>query len=108
MTLKGKWTMLHLPFFFMSLLFYFMKSTPGSDLEWPERHPHTLKLDPSGRLPGMYYRQREDGQVEFRYVVNDENEYPGFDGRWRVITETDRRDTLHMGGRVAEWLIFLR
>ncbi len=40
----------------------------------------------------------------FRYAVKDENEYPGFDGLWREMSESEQRETLRMGGRVAEWL----
>jgi hypothetical protein len=64
----------------------------------------TLKLDPSGSLPAMEFRHRGAGEVEFRYVVADESVCPGFDGRWRIISAQDRRDTLRMGGRVADWL----
>ncbi len=63
----------------------------------------TLLLESIGRLPGMELRLRADGQVEYRYIV-DNGDYPGFDGQWRVMAEAERREHLRMGGRIAEWL----
>ena len=64
----------------------------------------SLELDPFGKVPGMRFEQTADGRILFRYVVDDVAEYPGFDGRWREMTPSEIRETLRMGGRVAEWL----
>ncbi len=56
----------------------------------------------------MQYRLSPERRVMFRYMVKDENEYPGFDGLWREMSESEQRDTLRMGGRVAEWLKSLK
>ena len=63
----------------------------------------TFILEGYGGLPTMEMRQREDGTIEFRYLV-EEGQYPGFDDRWRVVSEREQRDHLRMGGRIAEWL----
>ena len=63
----------------------------------------TLILESIGKLPAAKFRLRADGAVEFRYLVEDSN-YPGFDGNWRMMSETERREHMHMGGRIAEWL----
>jgi hypothetical protein len=52
----------------------------------------------------MKFRQLSTGKIMFRYALGNGTEYPGFDGLWREMSEGDRRDTLQMGGRVAEWL----
>ena len=65
-----------------------------------------LQLDAIGKVPAMEFRQREDGKIEFRYVVKEEK-YSGFDGQWRVMTEGEQRDTIRMGGQLAEWLLSL-
>ena len=64
----------------------------------------TLTLEGFGRLPATELRLRDDGRVVFRYVVEDERDYPGFDGRWREMSESEWREHLRMGGRIAEWL----
>ncbi len=64
----------------------------------------TLELDPFGKVPGMHFEQFADGRILFRYVVDDVAEYPGFDGQWRAMSEAEIRESLRMGGRVAEWL----
>lgn len=65
-----------------------------------------LQLDAIGKVPAMEFRQRADGKIEFRYVVKEEK-YSGFDGQWRVMTEGEQRDTIRMGGQLAEWLLSL-
>ncbi len=52
----------------------------------------------------MEFRQLSSGKIMFRYAVGNAAEYPGFDGLWREMSETDIRDTLRIDGRVAEWL----
>ena len=63
-----------------------------------------LCLEKMGRIPRLEFRYRRDGKVIYRYVVDDPKAYPGFDGCWRVMSEWERRETLRMGGTVAEWL----
>lgn len=63
-----------------------------------------LRLDAVGKLPAMEFRQLATGKIMFRYAVGNAGEYPGFDGLWREMSEVDIRDTLRIGGRVAEWL----
>ncbi len=58
-------------------------------------------------MPGMEFRLQEDGRILWRYLV-EQGDYPGFDSYWRVMTEQERRDTLRMGGRIAEWLSEIR
>lgn len=69
-----------------------------------EEQLSTLQLDPFGKVPGMCFEQRADGRIFFRYVVDDVAQYPGFDGQWREMSEAEIRESLRMGGRVAEWL----
>ena len=57
----------------------------------------TFTLEDDGGLPTMEMRQREDGTIEFRYLVEEE-QYPGFDDHWRVVSEREQRDHLRMGG----------
>lgn len=63
----------------------------------------TLTLEGCGKVPAAELRQRADGAVEFRYIVDGDN-YPGFDGHWRVMSDSEKREHLAMGGRIAEWL----
>ena len=69
-----------------------------------EGQQSVLELDPFGKVPGMRFEQMADGRIFFRYVVDDGAEFPGFDGRWREMTPSEIRESLRMGGRVAEWL----
>ena len=66
----------------------------------------TLTLEGFGKMPAMEFRLREDGRVEWRYLV-EQGDYPGFDSEWRVMSDKERRDTMRMGGRIAEWLRLL-
>ena len=66
----------------------------------------TLTLEGFGKMPAMEFRLREDGQVEWRYLIG-QGDYPGFDSYWRVMSEVEKRETLRMGGRIAQWLISL-
>ncbi len=52
----------------------------------------------------MRFDQLADGRVLFRNVVNDVAEFPGFDKQWKEMTQTEIRESLRMGGRVAVWL----
>lgn len=51
----------------------------------------------------MEMRWRADGVIEFRYVLKG-GDYPGFDGHWYHMAESERRQHMQMGGRIAEWL----
>jgi hypothetical protein len=59
------------------------------------------------KLPRMELRELENGTIEFRYVVEG-GEYPGFDGRWRAMSESEQREHMYMGGKIGEWLRTLR
>ena len=67
-----------------------------------------FRVEAFGSLPAMEFRCLADGRVLFRYAIGEGVEaalkYPGFDGEWRVMSEWDRRETMCIGGRVAEWL----
>ncbi len=56
----------------------------------------------SGSTPILELCQREDGEVEFRYL--DANGIPSedYNGRWYLLSEFDKREHLRMGGQVAE------
>ena len=34
----------------------------------------------------------------------DDGDYPGIDDEWREMSESERREHLRLGGRIAEWL----
>ena len=63
----------------------------------------TFILNGVGKLLTLEFHMRADGAVEYRYCIERGN-YPGFDGHWRVMSNEERRETIRMGGRVAEWL----
>jgi hypothetical protein len=63
----------------------------------------TLIVEGFGNLPGLELQACDDGTVKFRYVVEEEN-YPGFDSQWRVMSEAERREHLRLGGKIAAWL----
>ena len=68
----------------------------------------SLRIEGFGRVPPLEFRYYSDGAILFRYVVRQQEEYPGFDSVWRVMSAAEQRETLRMGGRVAEWLRSLR
>ncbi len=63
----------------------------------------TLIIEAIGKIPPAEYRRRADGTILFRYQAAGES-YPGFDERWREVSETEQQQLIQMGGRVAEWL----
>lgn len=63
----------------------------------------SLILEAIGQIPRTELRPGGDGRVYFRYLVDD-GEYPGFDEQWREMSESERREHLRLGGRIAEWL----
>lgn len=83
-----------------------MQNKSGQAQSEPAREEvrSSLEVEAFGRVPAMEFRQLHMGQVVFRYVVEDAAAHLGFDARWREMSETERRQTLRMGGRVAEWL----
>ena len=62
-----------------------------------------LMVEGIGNSPGMEFRLRADGAITYRYCVDDDT-YPGFDGLWRVMTESERRAHMLMDRKIAEWL----
>lgn len=68
-----------------------------------DRPARSLVIEGRGNLPSLELLARADGTIKFRYVV-EEGDYPGFDGRWRVMSENEQREHLQMGGKIAEWL----
>lgn len=65
-----------------------------------------LLLERIGSVPSMELRLRDDGQVEYRYVV-EEGHYPSFNGDWRIMSDDERQQAIRSGGRVARWLLSL-
>ena len=63
----------------------------------------SLILEAIGQIPRTELRRSADGRIYFRYLVED-GEYPGFDDEWREMSESERREHLRLGGRIAEWL----
>ncbi len=52
----------------------------------------------------MEFKQLMTGQILFRYAIDDATAHLGFDGLWREMSAWDQRQTVLIGGRVAEWL----
>ncbi len=63
-----------------------------------------LRVESLGKVPAMEFRQSISGQILFRYVIDDASAHLGFDEVWRQMSAWDQRQTLLMGGGVAEWL----
>ena len=63
----------------------------------------SLILEAIGKIPRTHLRRSADGRVYFRYLVDD-GAYPGFDEQWRELSESEQREHLRLGGRIAEWL----
>ena len=63
----------------------------------------SLILEAIGQIPRTELRRSADGRTYFRYLVED-GAYPGFDDEWREMSESERREHLRLGGRIAEWL----
>ena len=63
----------------------------------------SLILEAIGQIPRTELRWGADGRVYFRYLVDD-GAYPGFDAQWREMSQSEQREHLHLGGRIAEWL----
>ncbi len=74
-----------------------------SDLEQAAKCP-ALRVEAFGRVPAMEFRQLTTGQILFRYAIDEATAHVGFDDVWREMSAYDRRQTLLMGGQVAEWL----
>ncbi len=74
-----------------------------SDSERVEECP-ALRVESFGKVPAMEFRQLMTGQILFRYAIDDAATHHGFDGVWREMSAYDQRQTLLIGGRVAEWL----
>ncbi len=63
-----------------------------------------LRVESIGKVPAMEFRQLTTGQILFRYAIDETTAQLGFDGVWREMSAYDQRQTLLIGGRVAEWL----
>ena len=68
-----------------------------------EQAQPTLIIDGIGKIPRTQFRLRAEGVVEFRYLIDD-GDYPGFDERWYVMSEGERREHLRLGGEIGKWL----
>ena len=66
----------------------------------------SLIIEELGQVPAVEMRALDDGHIWFRYLVKD-GSHPGFDGEWRIMSENERREHLHMGGKIADWLTAL-
>ncbi len=85
---------------------FIMQQTQESvhrDLERAAGCP-TLRVESFGKVPAMEFRQLTSGQIFFRYAIDDASAHLGFDEVWRQMSAWDQRQTLLMGGGVAEWL----
>ena len=63
----------------------------------------SLILEAIGKIPRTELRRSADGRIYFRYLVDD-GDYPGFDAQWREMSESEQREHLRLGGKIAEWL----
>lgn len=62
-----------------------------------------LTLEGIGKLPATEFGLLPNGTIEFRYLLDD-GEYLSFDEQWREMSQSERREHLHFGGRITEWL----
>jgi hypothetical protein len=65
--------------------------------------PRTLMVEGFGKLPSMDLLALADGTIKFRYIVEGGN-YLGFDGEWHLVSVSEQREHLRLGGKIAEWL----
>ncbi len=74
-----------------------------SEVERAEGCP-ALRVESIGKVPAMEFRQSTSEQIFFRYAIDEATAHLGFDDVWREMSVWDQRQTVLMGGRVAEWL----
>lgn len=80
------------------------RASVHNDTEQVEHGP-ALRVESLGKVPAMEFRRLATGEILFRYAIDDSSSaHLGFDEVWREMSAYDRRQTLLMGGRVAEWL----
>jgi hypothetical protein len=66
--------------------------------------PCPLIVEGFGKLPGQELKVCDDGTIKFRYIVENGN-YSGFDGEWHLVSVSEQREHLRLGGKIAEWLL---